>query len=261
VGLAQKALAGNKGFESTLGTKLEGAGLAMKPAEWLLLHAGIAFAGGFLGFLVSSGGLLLTIVFLSIGSVLPWLYLNLRKSRRQKAFNAQLADTLQLIAGSLSAGLSLAQSLDTVVREGGEPVAGEFRRALIEARLGVQIEDSLDAIAERMESDDFAWIVMAIRIQREIGGNLSELLNKVAATIRERDYLRRQVKTLAAEGKMSAWILAGMPPAIFVYMMVVNPTYLQPMLVTPLGWAMLAAGVVLLAIGGFWMSRVVKVDV
>ncbi len=136
--------------------------------------------------------------------MLPWLYLGMRKSRRLKAFNGQLAETLQLIAGSLSAGLSLAQSLDTVVREGSDPVAGEFRRALIEARLGVQVEDSLDSIAKRMESADFEWIVMAIRIQREVGGNLAELLLKVAATMRERDYLRRQVKTLSAEGKMSA---------------------------------------------------------
>jgi tight adherence protein B len=233
----------------------------MKPAEWILVHAGITIGAGLVGLLLSSGGILLTLLMALVGAVVPWVYLGIRKSRRLKAFNAQLADTLQLIAGSLSAGLSLAQSLDTVVREGSDPVAAEFRRALVESRLGVQIEDSLDAIADRMDSEDFRWIVMAIRIQREIGGNLSELLLKVAATMREREYLRRQVKTLSAEGKMSAWILGGMPPAIFVYMLVVNPSYVQPMLVTPMGWAMLAAAVVLTVVGAFWMSRVVKVDV
>jgi tight adherence protein B len=261
VDLAQRALQSNAGFETKLGDKLEGADVSMKPAEWILAHAGITVGAGLVGLLLSSGNTLLTLLMALVGAVVPWLYLGIRKSRRLKAFNAQLADTLQLIAGSLSAGLSLAQSLDTVVREGNEPVAGEFRRALVESRLGVQIEDSLEAIADRMDSEDFRWIVMAIRIQREIGGNLSELLLKVAETMRERDYLRRQVKTLSAEGKMSAWILGGMPPAIFVYMLMVNPTYVQPMLTTGLGWAMLAGGVVLMVVGAFWMSRVVKVDV
>jgi tight adherence protein B len=261
VDMTQKALQGNAGAEAKLGDKLEAAGLSLKPAEWILIHAGIALGGATLGLLLSSGGFLLTALLLLAGAVLPWLYLGIKKSRRLKAFEGQLADTLQLISGSLSAGLSLAQSLDTVVREGSDPIAGEFRRALVESRLGIQIEDSLDAIAERMESEDFRWIVMAIRIQREIGGNLSELLLKVAATMRERDYLRRQVKTLSAEGKMSAWILAALPPGIFLYMIMVSPTYLEPMLTTLLGWVMLGAAVVLMTIGGFWMSRVVKVDV
>jgi tight adherence protein B len=261
VDLARKALEGNAGFEATLGSKLEGADVSMKPAEWLLLHAGIALGAGLVGLLLSSGGILLTALFLVAGVVLPWAYLSIRKARRLKAFNAQLADTLQLISGSLSAGLSLAQGLDTVVREGAEPVAGEFKRALIEARLGVAIEDSLDSIAKRMESADFEWIVMAIRIQREVGGNLAELLNKVAATMREREYLRRQVKALSAEGKMSAWILGALPPGLLVYMLMTNPDYVSPMFSTALGWFMLGGAVVLMAIGAFWMTRVVKVDV
>jgi tight adherence protein B len=261
VDLAQKALRGNAGAEAKLGDKLDAAGLSFKPAEWILIHAGIALGAAALGLLLSSGDLLPTLLLFLVGATVPWVYLGIKKSRRLKAFEGQLADTLQLISGSLSAGLSLAQSLDTVVREGNDPVAGEFRRALVESRLGVQIEDSLDAIAQRMESEDFRWIVMAIRIQREIGGNLSELLLKVAATMRERDYLRRQVKTLSAEGKMSAWILGAMPPGIFVYVLVVNPAYMQPMLTTPLGLAMLGGAVVLMGVGAFWMSRVVKVDV
>lgn len=261
VQVAQKALDGNSGFEAKLSAKLDGADLALKPAEWLLLHAGIAVGSAFMGLLLSSGGVLLTLVLLGAGALLPWMYLGIRKSRRLKAFNGQLAETLQLVAGSLSAGLSLAQSLDTVVREGSDPIAGEFRRALIEARLGVPVEDALESVAKRMESADFEWIVMAIRIQREVGGNLSELLLKVAATMRERDFLRRQVKTLSAEGKMSAWILGALPPGMLVYMMMVNPSYLSPLFTTPLGWLMLAGGAVLMVVGSFWMSRVVKVDV
>ena len=157
-----------------------------------------------------------------------------------KAFKYSLADTLQLMAGSLSAGLSLAQSVDTVVREGQDPIAGEFRRALVEARLGVEIEDAMDGVAKRMESVDFEWVVMAIRIQREVGGNLSELLTNVAATIREREYLERQVQALSAEGRLSVWILGGLPPGFMAYLMVANPTYLQPLISTTIGY--IAAG-------------------
>lgn len=261
IGLAQKALASSSGFETKLGTKLESANVAMRPAEWLLLHAGIALAAAAVGLMLSSGSVLFALTLLLVGAVLPYFYLGMKRSRRLKAFNSQLAETLQLISGSLSAGLSLAQSLDTVVREGSDPMAAEFRKVLVEARLGVQIEDALEGISRRMESDDFAWIVMAIRIQREVGGNLAELLLSVAATLRERDYLRRQVKTLSAEGRMSAWILSGLPPALLLYMAIANPQYLTPMLTTPLGWAMFGLMGFLLAIGSFWMSRVVKVDV
>jgi tight adherence protein B len=261
VGIAEKALEGNSAFESKLGAKLESADVSLKPAEWLLVHSGIAVGAALVGFLLSGGGIVLTLTLLLAGAVLPWMYLGIRKSRRQKAFNSQLAETLQLISGSLSAGLSLSQSLDTVVREGSEPITSEFRRALVEARLGIPVEDTLDNVAKRMESADFEWVVMAIRIQREVGGNLAELLLKVAGTMRERDYLRRQVKTLSAEGKMSAYILGALPPGMFAYMLMANRDYVSPLYTTPLGWVMLVSAAMLMGVGAFWMSRLVKVDV
>ena len=145
------------------------------------------------------------------GIVLPWIYLKWRHRRRLSAFNAQLAETLGLMAGGLQAGLSLPQAVDSVVREGNEPMAGELRRALVEQRLGVDITDALEGVGERMESEDFGWVVMAIRIQREVGGNLAEILHTVADTLREREYLRRQVRALSAEGRLSGYILAGLP--------------------------------------------------
>jgi tight adherence protein B len=148
-----------------------------------------------------------------------------------------------------------------VVREGNDPMAGEFRRALVETRLGIEIEEALTGVAQRMQSVDFEWVVMAIRIQREVGGNLSELLNKVAETIREREYLQRQVKTLSAEGRLSVWILGGLPPGFMLYLGLANPSYLEPMYTTPLGWVMLTVMGVLLTAGIFWMKKVVKVDV
>jgi tight adherence protein B len=261
VDMADKALKSNSGFESKLNARLEGASIALKPPEWLLLHGGIAVGSAVVVFALTGGSILLGMIGLAGGLFMPWVYLGMKRSRRLKAFNSQLAGCLQLMAGSLKAGLSLAQALDTVVREGQEPLAGEFRRALVETRLGVPIEDALESIGTRMESDDFTWTVMAIRIQREVGGNLAELLLNVAGTLRERDYLRRQVKALSAEGRFSAYILLAMPPAVLVYMMVVNPTYLSPLIHTPMGYVLLGGMVLMMALGGLTMKKMIKVEV
>jgi tight adherence protein B len=261
VGMAEKALATNKGLTASIGARLEAAGMSLKPAEWVLMHAGIAIGSGFLGLLLSSGGLLLTFLLLVVGAAVPWFYLGFKRSKRIKAFNGQLADTLQLMSGSLSAGLSLAQSVDTVVRQGNEPMTSEFKRALIEARLGVQIEDALESTAGRMDSEDFKWVVMAVRIQREVGGNLAEVLNQVASTIRERAYLRRQVKTLSAEGRLSAVILCGLPVVVGAFLLFFRPNYLEPMITSLIGWAMLGAAGFFMVLGVAWMSKLVKIEV
>lgn len=261
VGFAEKALESNKGLEVALGDRLDAAGLSLKPAEWLLAHAGVAVALALVGLLLTSGSVIGLLVGLAVGGVLPWVYLGFKRSRRLKAFKGQLAETLQLMSGSLSAGLSLAQSVDTVVREGAQPLAGEFRRALVETRLGVPIEDALDSVAARMQSVDFHWVVMAIRIQREVGGNLAELLNTVAATIREREYLARQVSALSAEGRLSVWILGGLPPGFILYLLLANPTYLHPLVSSLLGWILVGTMSVLITVGIFWMKKLVKVEV
>jgi tight adherence protein B len=258
---AEKALASNAGFEARLAGRLEGAGMSLKSSEWLLLHIGIAFAAGLLGLLLSGGNPIALVVLLALGIVVPWFYLSLKRSRRLKAFESGLADTLQLMSGSLSAGLSLAQSLDTIVREGQEPITSEFKRVIVESRLGVGLEDALEGVAERMQSVDFKWVVMAIRIQREVGGNLAELLNTVAATLREREYLRRHVKALSAEGRLSAWILGGLPPVFLLYLTLTKPSYVHVLYTTLIGGIMLAVMAVLLIVGILWMNKVAKVDV
>jgi tight adherence protein B len=258
---AASMLRHNRGLEARIEQRLEAAGSALKSAEWLLLHGTIAMLSGLVGALVGGGDILFIVLFLAGGIVVPWLWLGRKRSKRIKAFNAQLADTLQLMAGSLSAGMSLAQSIDTVVAEGQEPTAGEFKRVLIEARLGVPIEDALEGIAQRIGSQDVHWAVMAIRIQREVGGNLAELLTTVAVTIREREYLRRQVRSLSAEGRLSGYILGGLPPAMMIYMLLVRREYIMPLFTTGLGLLMLFTCICLLAFGGWIMSRLVKIEV
>lgn len=260
-GAAAQVLRRNKGLEARIAHRLEGAGSELRSAEWLLLHGAIFFVAGLVGLVLGRGNLIVGLIFLSLGAFGPWFYLGFRRSRRRKAFNHSLPDTLQLMSGSLTAGLSLAQSVDTIVREGADPIAAEFRRVMVETRLGVSLEDAMEGVGERFESRDFEWVVMAIRIQRQVGGNLAELLNTVAATMREREYIRRQVAALAAEGKLSAWVLGLLPPLFMVYLLLANHDYVIVMFQEPIGWVMLAGAALILSVGVFWMSRLIKVEV
>lgn len=258
---AANVLKRNAGLEVKIAKNLEGAGSNWRPAEWLLFHAGIFVAASVFGLLLGKGNLILGLIFMILGAIGPWYYLSFRRRKRKKKFERLLPDTLQLMSGSLAAGLSLAQSVDTIVREGTEPMAGEFRKVLVETRLGLSLETALQGVADRFQSKDFDWVVMAINIQRQVGGNLSELLNTVAATMREREYIRRQVAALAAEGKLSAMVLGGLPPAFMLYLLAANRSYVMVLFTEPIGWVMLGGGALWLGVGVFWMSRIVKVEV
>jgi tight adherence protein B len=248
-------------IERALDGRLEAAGLPLRTAEWMLLHVSTAVGTSLVLLVAARGALVAAIVGLVLGLTIPWLFLALAKARRESKFLSQLPDTLQLLAGSLASGYSLPQAMDSVVRETRPPISVEFNRALIEARLGLLPEDALDGIATRTGSRDFSWIVMAIRIQRDIGGNLAELLATVADTLRERERLRRQVSALSAEGRLSGVILGALPVVFALYLIVVRPEYIGPLFNTPMGLLLLAFGGALLLVGAFWMSKVIKVEV
>jgi tight adherence protein B len=172
-----------------------------------------------------------------------------------------LPDVLQLIASSLQSGFSLAQALDAVVREGSQPAAGEFARALGEARIGADLADALDGVAARMDSQDMRWSVMAIRIQRSVGGNLAEVLRNTIATMRERAFLRRHVKALSAEGRLSAYILVALPILLGGWLFYSSRSYMQLLYTTTIGLMMLTGAVALVVIGALWMRALIKVEV
>ena len=260
VELAER-VAKRQGLSEVIDARLEGAGIPMRTPEWLVVHLGATVGLSLLFLALSGGAFVAAVLGLLLGFVLPWVFLVVRRDRRESAFLAQLPDTLQMLAGSLQAGYSLPQALDTVVREGQPPMSVEFNRALVESRLGMPVEDALEGIGRRLSSQDFSWVVMAVRIQKDVGGNLAELLVTVANTLRERERLRRQVKVLSAEGRLSGWILGGLPVVFFVYLAVANPRYLAPMWSTAIGIGMMILAVTLLGVGAFWLTRVVKVEV
>ena len=248
-------------FDARLGRRLEAAGVPLKSAEWIVVQLMAAIGLAVLFLLLGGGSAGAAVLGGLIGAGVPIGYLVIKEGRRSTAFLEQLPDTLQLISGSLSVGHSLPQAMDAVVREDVQPVSVEFNRALVETRLGMPVEDALEGISTRMASQDFAWIVMAIRIHREVGGNLAEILSTVAATIRERERLRRQVRGLSAEGRLSAWILGGLPPIFATYLILVRPTYIEPLFTDPLGITLVIVMLALMSLGIFWLSRVVKVKV
>ncbi|WP_232675771.1 type II secretion system F family protein [Nocardioides sp. R-C-SC26] len=257
----QQMLQRNQSLDQRIARRLEAAGSDLKSSEWLLLHGAIFVLATLIGLLLGGGNIAIGLVFMVIGAVAPWVYLGMRASRRRKKFDSLLPETLQLMSGSLSAGLSLMQSVDTIVREGADPVKSEFKRVLVETRLGVSLEDALEGVAERFDSRDFRWVVMAIKIQRQVGGNLAELLNTVAGTMREREYIRRQVGALAAEGKLSAVVLGGLPPVFLLYLTLAQRDYVAPLFNDVRGIIMLGGAALWLGVGIFWMSKLVKVEV
>jgi tight adherence protein B len=202
-----------------------------------------------------------TVVVVLLGVVGPFIYLSVRASRRQAKFDEQLPSTLQLLAGALQAGHSLQQAVDTVVHEAGDPIAGEFHRVLTEARLGRPLEEALEAMARRTRSVDFEWTVMAIRLQRQVGGNLAEVLRTVSQTIRDRYSLKRQIKALSAEGRLSSIILSVLPLLLFMALLILNPVFLRPLFTTSIGLMMMGGSVVLMLFGVFWLKKITEIKV
>ncbi|WP_346622848.1 type II secretion system F family protein [Blastococcus montanus] len=188
------------------------------------------------------------------------LLLGFRAGRRQAAFADQLDDSLQLMSSSLRAGHSLLRAVDSVSQEAEAPTSEEFARIVNETRVGRDLSDALDEVAERMGSDDFTWVAQAIAIHREVGGNLAEVLDAVGNTIRERNAIRRQVKALSAEGKLSAVVLMALPFGVTGFISVTNPGYIAKFTESLVGYGMLGAAALMLLVGGLWLKKTVKIQ-
>ena len=181
--------------------------------------------------------------------------------KRIDVLQAQLPDVLMILASSLRAGHSFLQALDSVAKEVDDPAATEFARALAEIQLGRNVDDALEALSKRVDSKDLDWAVTAISIQRRVGGNLSEILETVANTIREREQMRRQIKVLSADGRISMYILIGLPFLILGYLVMVTPSYLEPLTSTAIGIMLLGGAALLMLVGYIVMRRIVRLDV
>lgn len=236
--------------------KLEQAGLNKEPGDYLLMAGAITLVSTVTAFFV--GGIGIGILALILTPVLLYLGLNLLTARRRKAFDAQVPDTLQMFSGGLRAGHSLLRAIDAAAQENQGPMAEELSRIVNETRIGRDLGESMADVSRRTASEDFYWISQAIEIHREVGGDLAEVLDHVGETIRDRNQVKGQVRALSAEGRISAMVLMALPILMFIGLVMFNPTYARVFTTTFIGFAMLAAAVALLAVGGLWLSRIIK---
>ena len=256
---ARQALATKPGA-LTLAEKLSRADLKLRTSEWLLIRVGVAILLALIGlarFHLGPQFLVLGVV----GWFLPQAYLGHRQRKRLKAFNGQLGDTLVLIANALKTGYSMAQSLDVVANRASPPMAQEFDRVVKEVNLGASIEEALARMVRRTESKDLDLVATAIAINRKIGGNLSEILENISETIRERVRIKGEMTTMTAQARGSGYMITALPIVLGVFMYFVTPQYFAPMLASPIGVGMLVVAGVFIFLGQLIMGKIATVDV
>lgn len=251
---ASRILPGDQ--ETRIGALLERAGINLRAGEFVALVFGAAAVGFALG--AVAAGPVIGLAAAAIVVMLAKVIVDGLARRRQTRFNDQLADTLGLMAGTLRAGYGVSQAIETATREADSPTAEEFRRLVVETRLGRDFTEAMTAMAKRVTSTDLEWVVQAFEIHAEVGGNLAEVLETVAKTIRERTRIRRQIQVLSAEGILSAVILFSLPVVVSVIVTATNPDYLTELTGTTPGRIMLGIALVLEVIGGLWLRRLVK---
>lgn len=246
---------------------LSGVNSALEQAN-IPLSAGEAVAGGFgLAGVVAvlaalfTGNPIMGGVAFAVGILVVIFLLNFLGGREKRRFENQLPDTLTLISTSLRAGYSLLQAVEAVAAEAPNPTAREFGRAIVEARLGRQVVAALQGITTRTQSQDFEWAVMAIEIQREVGGNLAEVLQTVSETMRQRNRLKGEIRALTAEGRISAIVLGILPFAMGGFLYASNPDYIGTLFSTTFGIVALIAGGLLMLAGGIWLRKIVDIEV
>lgn len=237
--------------------QLELAGMGVRQADLVLWVAVAAVACVVLG--TVAGVLPLGILAALVVPLLPRVVVRTKIAARRKRFDGQLADTLHLLSGGLRAGHSILRAIDAAASESPEPTAHEMRRVVRDTALGRDLLASLEETSVRMASEDFVWVAQAIQINREVGGNLAEVLDQVNETIRERGEIKGQIASLAAEGKFSAYILMALPVGIVAMLLVINPGYMAPLFTNPLGWAMIGASVVLMGLGALWLRKIIDI--
>lgn len=234
----------------TLRDRIERADLSLRPAELIVMSGSAGLAVGALAAALLDVVWVVPIVLL-LTPLGTRVLLDVRARRRASRFSAQLPEALDLVAGSLGAGHTFLRAIQLMSDEFDAPLSDEFRRVVAETQLGLPLVTSLERMAARLRLRDVDWMVQAIRIQQEVGGQLGDLLGTLADFMRAREDVRREIKVLTAEGRISAWVLGAMPLCLFAAVQVVNPGYLDPML---RGWGLVWLGLTLVSIGvGLWM--------
>ncbi|MBZ4654249.1 MAG: Type secretion system domain protein [Peptococcaceae bacterium] len=249
-----------RGMTKQLEYQLIKADIPLRGEEFLIIWMLAALVPGTLIYILSRK---ITISFLLyiLGIILPPLLVSTAQQKRLKKFDQQISDSLGIMANALRAGFSFMQTLELVSREMPNPIAKEFARTFREMNLGAPMEEALVNLTKRVASDDLDLVVTAVLIQRQVGGNLAEILDNISFTIRERVRIQGEIKTLTAQGKISGIIIGLIPPFLILILLLINPAYLKPLFQSAIGLAMLAAGVTSELIGLVIIKKIITIDI
>ncbi len=255
-----KALTSRGGRSSKLAEELMKADLKLRVSEYFFIVAGLMVVMGLVTFLRFRNPIVAAIAFLA-GYPIPGFFVKVRQRRRIKAFNNQLGDTIVLLSNALKAGYSFAQAMATIAKNSSPPMSDEFGRAVREMNLGLSVDDALAHMVKRIESEDFDLMVTAVQIHRVVGGNLAEILDTIAYTIRERIRIQGEIRTLTAQARASGYIITGLPFGLSLLLSFLSPSYIMPLFHEVLGWILIGMGLFSIAIGYGIISKITNIEV
>lgn len=260
-----------RGVTASVRSQLRKADLKFTVTEYFMLHVILSVGLGAIGLMtrgVFGGG-----IGVIAGFFAPRIYLGIKQGQRFNAFQDQLPDILSLWVNSLRAGYSVPQAMEAVAREAPPPSSDEFKRVVSEIQIGIPMEIALNNMLARIESEDLDLVFTAVNIQREVGGNLAEILETISHTIRERIRIKGEIRTLTASGRATGTLIGLLPIGLAVFLYLVNPDYMGqlffgppvganiPGLPIPCGWPIVAAGLIMMGIGGAVIARIIDIEV
>lgn len=253
-----RAVAG-RSFAQNLSTQLAQANLKWTVGEFIGLTLALSMAAGLIPFVLKRP------IFIPIGFMLgffaPRIFLGMSKAKRLKDFNGQLGDALNLIVNSLRAGYSTMQAMEVISNEMPEPIAEEFGRVVFELQLGISFDTTMENFVRRMPSGDLDLVATAMSVQREVGGNLAEVLDAISFTIRERVRIKGEVKSMTAQGRLTGYVVTGIPFALGAFISWVNPDFMSGLFTDPCGYIMIGISLALIVLGYFTINKIVSIEV
>lgn len=248
----------SRSFTKRIEEELSKAGIPLRGEEFIVINILTFFGGAALGLFLRGIGA--GFVFGIMGLLSPYLFMKRKKRKRLERINEEIGECLTVMTNSLRAGYSLQQTMDLVSNEMTGPLAWEFKKTIREINFGTPTEKALSNLATYVESEDVDLMITAVLIQRQIGGNLAEILDNISHTIRERIRIKGEIKTLTAQGRVSGWIIGLMPPAVFAILLVINPEYIRVLFASKTGFFITLGGVVSELFGVLVIKRIVNIE-
>ena len=248
-----------RSFTAQVQSRLVAAGIPLKGEEYITISLGLIILVPLFTYLISANFWLAVIMFI-LTLILQGIYINIKKARRLQTFEAHLADSVVMMANALRGGFGFQQAMETVVKEMPPPIATEFDWCLREMNLGFSQEEALLHLGERVKSEDLDMVISGIIKQKQVGGNLAQILDNIGDTMRDRARIKKQVRALTAQGKLSGLIIGLLPVALLAIMLVLNPEHVYFLFKDQRGLVMLGAAVVMEIIGAFFINRIIDIE-